>query len=94
MERLAKDKHSSLLLQSVNYGCKKFYIASPCTYFSHKLQYSNDLTSLPVNARILMPSTEIQETLFETVYSWEIVLLSEEWYIFVQRKNGLLGPVL
>ncbi len=30
LERLARDKHSSLLQKSVNYGHKKFYSTSPC----------------------------------------------------------------
>jgi hypothetical protein len=29
LERLARDKHSSFLRKSVNYGCKKFYITGP-----------------------------------------------------------------
>ncbi len=29
LERLATDKHSSLLRKFVNYGCKKFYRISP-----------------------------------------------------------------
>jgi hypothetical protein len=58
---------------------KSFILQTLAHIFSHKLQYSNDFTSLPVNAHFLMPSTEIQETLFETVYSWETILLSEEW---------------
>jgi hypothetical protein len=29
LERLARDKHSSLLRKSVRYGCKKFYSAGP-----------------------------------------------------------------
>jgi hypothetical protein len=29
LERLAKDKHSSLLQKSINYGCKKFNSTGP-----------------------------------------------------------------
>ncbi len=31
LERLAKDKHSSLLQKYVYYGCKKFYSTGPST---------------------------------------------------------------
>ncbi len=31
LERLARDKHSSLLRKSANYGCKKFYSTGPWT---------------------------------------------------------------
>ncbi len=29
LERLARDKHSSLLRKSINYGCNKFFILPP-----------------------------------------------------------------
>jgi hypothetical protein len=38
LERLAKDKHSSLLRKYVNYGCKKFYNTGPWRVFSPKLK--------------------------------------------------------
>jgi hypothetical protein len=35
LERLARDKHSSLLRKSGNYGCKKFYSTGPFKIFSN-----------------------------------------------------------
>ncbi len=36
LERLVRDKHSSLLQKSVNYGCKKFFSNTLCTYMHMK----------------------------------------------------------
>jgi hypothetical protein len=36
LEKLARDKHSSLLLKSVKYVCKKFYSTSPRTQGLYK----------------------------------------------------------
>jgi hypothetical protein len=45
LERLARDKHSSLLRKSVNYGRKKFYstgaTADLLSQFGHKLERQN-----------------------------------------------------
>ena len=39
MERLAKDKHSSLLKKSINYGRKKFYSTGPRLAYSVMRQF-------------------------------------------------------
>ncbi len=33
LERLARDKHATLLQKFINEGCKKFYIIGPRSYF-------------------------------------------------------------
>ncbi len=46
LERLARDKHSSLIRKSVNYGCKKFYGTGPWP-FQSSLMFASKAKSLP-----------------------------------------------
>jgi hypothetical protein len=41
LERLARDKHSSILRKSVNYGCKKLYRIGPWLKIPHQQQSMN-----------------------------------------------------
>jgi hypothetical protein len=43
LERRARDKHSSLLRKSINYGRKKFYFTYTLSYQKY---YNNELKSL------------------------------------------------
>jgi hypothetical protein len=46
LERLAKDKRSSLLRKFVNYGCKKFYSTGPG---SSLVQFSSAVNEIPIS---------------------------------------------
>jgi len=86
LENLARDKHSSLLRISVNYGCNKFYSTGPSWGHCYKTFYV-------CNLRIFILSSSICENRLEKLVMNKHSTLLQKLVNYGQNSFITLSPV-